>query len=257
MRTAFIVALVALVCATAVAAQTAPSSSGSPGPTPVTICDRITAAAGGDFTKSTAEVSALTTLVAGFTTGTNGVFNNAVTKDYFNGNINYRQNGPTPQPFASQGASPNFNTNPTAQSTLVLHFVQFLGSQSALACTASGFPAYSNNAGGGFGVFNQYQVHANMNITQTVFSTFNNAVLSAATAAGATSNDILTITSYLQTFGRNNANTANEICTQLSCACATGIVGDNCDQPAAASTASVSFVVIAAAALIALIAQRQ
>jgi hypothetical protein len=239
------------------------SSSSSTGPAPPTytgICDRLAAANGYDHTNYVAEVNFMTAFIGrvAFGNGTGlGVFKDPTTKNFFNGVNNYRTYGSVAQPFASQtpGYSPNFNTDVGAQATLVDHLVRFFGSSNALHCSAADFPTYSSTTTP-FGVFNQYQVHANMNITATAFAGFNAQVINAASSFGATAAEQSTITAVLATFGRNNAagGQTNEICTQIGCPCATGLTGGNCDQPVgSASAVQVSFITLGVFAIISLI----
>jgi hypothetical protein len=134
---------------------------------------------------------------------------------------------------------------------------QFFGAESALHCTADGYPDYSSTVTG-FGNFNQYEMHANMNITQGVFNAFNSQVLAAAADKGADAADQEEVSAYLNSFGRNGHDNTNEICRMSDCVCATGYEGANCDQEInAAAGAQVSFVAMLLASVLALVAMRR
>jgi hypothetical protein len=258
MRVFAVFALVALA-AVAVSAQSSTGGAG-PGNGPQ-ICDRIVQAYGRDYTNAAAAVDAMRLFIAD--AGTNakgdgkGFMNDPSIKKYFDGSVNYRQNGPVASPFP--GASPNYVAGGAPLNTLLDHFAQFLGQPSALACSASGYPAYQSTVAP-FGAFTQYQVHANMNITGTIFTAFNTYVADTATTKGLSADDVTTISAVLGNFGRSGtAPEQNDICWMQGCPCATNLVGDNCDAPQGgpASTVQVSFITMAVAALLAVFAMRR
>jgi hypothetical protein len=245
----------------AVVAVSAQQSTGGPGPSPppaVTLCDRLTTANGADNRVWQNEYNLVQELVVRAIAGntTVGILKDPITADYFNGKINYRASTYVPSPFKSP-KSPNFNTDATAAATLINHLVNFFGASGALGCTAVGFPQYQSFTPAGS--FTQYQVHANMNITASVFSAFNSHIIAAATSLGANSDDQNAVNGILGSFARTNLpnGQANEICTQPDCPCATGITGSNCDNASPASSVSVSAVSMLFAMLLAVVAMRR
>jgi hypothetical protein len=268
MRTSiFLIALVACVAVSAVA-----QSTGGAGPGAVSICERATKQAGLDWSSSKDQYTAISTLIVRIAYGTNtaggaaaGVFNAAITAPYFNGQVTYRNGTISPNPFKSQvtgGLTPNFNAAAYATSLaqLVAHLVQFFGPSLGCKTGNTDYPAYVSSYAGT--TFTQYNVHANMQIGNSVFSSFNNQVVAAVVSmlpTPALPADAAAVQAVLANFGRNNqagAN-ANMICTAADCPCATGVTGSNCDNVNAVASTSASFVTLAAAALVALFAMRR
>jgi len=267
MRVALLAFALVALAAVSVAAQ---SSTGGAGPVATSICERITQGQKMDFTNSADQYKSVAILMVRTATGINttnsalGLFRNTDTLPYFNGEIKYRNSSAvTPSPFAKAlqpgDRTPDFTSavDATSLNTLVDHLVKFFGP--SLGCKiGTGYPQYDSTYTG-FGAFTQYQVHANMQINQRVFSAFNNAVINAAGSMGATSADADAVMGVLNSFARNNVagQNANMICTQSDCVCATGVTGDNCDNENSVAATSASFVTLAAAALVALFAMRR
>ena len=117
-----------------------------------------------------------------------GLLDASATRDFFSGWIEYRINpwwgrGEwTPNLFASQGRSPNFNNDEAAFERLIDHHTRFFV-DNVFACTVGlnvtspndphlfGLPLY-NSTVEHFGSFTMRDVHANMNIGPAAFSAF-------------------------------------------------------------------------------------
>jgi len=217
---------------------TSGSGSGS-GALPQSPCDRLVVANGGSFTVSSSAQSVMGTFVNGVAGGVNGnpgLFDNSATKGFFDGSINYRANGPVLGPFTGNHSlgglvSPNAPAYSATNSPYLPfhaeHLIAFFGN--AFGCSATNFPVYSNlSPVPGYGTFNQYQVHANMNLTQTQFSAFTSIFISSLTSMSMNSTDLNFVSSFLSGFERNTLSITNSICTDVSCVCANGITGTNC-----------------------------
>ena len=266
MRSFAVVALVAILATVAVSGQ-ATGSTGGPGPVVATTpCDIITQyfVKNAVLTNPAHETTGLTLFIAsaamnstGSRTVPSGFFIDPQLRPYFNGALNYRS-GPVAQPFAGVNPrAPDYTVAGTSQTSLVEHLVRFF--TTPLQCSAAaGMQPYVSTVPG-FGPFNQYQVHANMNITAPIFTSFNNYILQAAATAGVPSAGQTIIQNYLSSFGRDNtkATKDTQICWTEQCPCAYGITGANCDNANSAATASVSFVTMLVAALLAVVAMRR
>jgi len=241
------------VLAVSVAAQSSTGGSGPVPPTGASLCDKIVYNMGGDFTNKDSALSMLKKFVswAGKPTATTGFLVDPKTNALFSGaQGNYHVAG---SPYVGTPVA-DLTVDGTAQSNFYTKVATFLGQSGALACSASGFPAYSLAAG-----FNQYNVHMGMNITGTQFSSFNSYVTNAASLAKLSTADQNAVSQYLSSFGANNAANANAICSSiaLGCPCASGVTGNNCDNTGAASSVQVSFVTMMVAALLAVFAMRR
>jgi len=145
------------------------------------ICDRYSIITGYNN-------SALVGAVVGGVVQIVAVNQSAVTAKFFNGQ--------------SPSGSTNFLTNTAALNTLVLHLVQFFGS--ALGCTDRTIAAYSGNP-------DMAAVHRNMQIDNTTFNFFNQAVISVMRGFGVAETDLTSVLAVLET-------TRTAICNQPDCA---------------------------------------
>jgi hypothetical protein len=229
-------------------------------PTGATLCDRLTTALGQQVTAA-GTANALSTYVQkAFYGWTNqvGLYNSPITGGYFNGQLQYRYAGDPSsiilaRAFAADGSnlvSPDFNADSVQLNALVNSLTNFFGQKEVLDCTAAPATYTGSN--------NMYAVHQRMNITQGVFSAFNDILVQTAGAYGLTADDAAALLAGLNSFGRNGATMTNEICTDSKCACATGYDGDACDHSTlgAASSVVVSIASLMIAAVVATVAQQ-
>ena len=206
-----------------------------------TLCDRLVSYQLLDPTSSTDAQGVMGRLFNRGVRGTEGSTDGGAIADpsmdaIWSGAVQYRENTTVPQPFANQGPTPNYQTDSAAKDALADKWRKWLGSPSALHCTAAGYPAYSTTALG-FGTFNLYQVHANMVITAAQFAAFNNHLTTAFHSMGelqpTIDDDVAEFAALLNSFARcqvGGVQAANEICTAQGCPCAPGVQGADCDQ---------------------------
>jgi uncharacterized membrane protein YgcG len=234
----------------------------------VSVCDRLIARQVRSAASSTDAQLTMQDLtdralwgVGGATTG--GAAYDEKLNAIFNGTVDFRSssNGSVPQPYAAMGSAPDYAPAvpaPTQSPSALLRdkFVRWFGSSAALNCTSSGYPAYNPTAVG-FGTFNLYQIHANMDINATMFNAFNAHVIAAVQSFPAISGnandtlakaqDVATVTALLNSFLRSGSSTpspaaaqANMICTYSDCDCAPGLEGELCVEPQSSSSSSSS-----------------
>jgi len=264
MRVFIVLAIVAL---TAVAVSADISSTGGSGVGGTSICDKLVTANGGSYASYADVSNALNKLVSNAATNSGGAnvgfFNDPQTTQWFNGVKNYRQQYPVAQPRGEDGSvAPNYVANSAQASILVGRLVGFLAQPSALYCTlASSFPYSSVDMKGA--TFNQWQIHANMNVTSTAFSAFNAHVSAAANGMKLDTDSQNKLKGFLGSFGRTAATVQHniDICwdATLNCPCADTTADPTTCMPQGgnASSVSVSFVALLIAAFVTVVAMRR
>lgn len=226
-----------------------------------TICTDLTAALNNGSSTAAEQYDTVENLVlrawAGHTPGENdtntqvvqGLIVNTQTKPFFDGTLDLVR------PGTNGTQVPDFTTDAGARGDLVDSLTRFFGV--ALGCTqgSGDFPNYG-------GETNMQLLHSNMDISQAVFTAFNKQIVDSAVSFGATEAHAAAVQGFLNGYGRpaataDEAAKEKEICNQDDCNCAdSSLIKDDAFQCVvdgdSASTVSVSFVALAAAAVVAL-----
>jgi len=214
-----------------------------------------------------------------------GLFQRPLTAPFFDGShTDWRS--PANNSVTAGNDLPDFTQGDSATEALLDRLTAFFGQPSALNCSQDAeFPTYE-------GRVNQNDVHKNMPINETVFNEFVSAIVDTGVSYGISASDLAPVGALLNSFKRHTASPDTDpatICNQDDCDCAPEAEGGiNCKEAdsssssssstggngtdssssssssstgggggdgGAASTLSVSFLALAATALVALIRQ--